>query len=256
MKKHLPSLDHIDPKWEEGRDYQLVCGLDCPLNYREVVFSENARKNNRFLPWRWSRDELGVVPEEPGDLAWFLVEEEWVLMEFLGPEWFEASKHTRGICQPDQLERLRSQAVEANQKSQEFWSQAPREKVLERGRKAYANQPEEARQRARVNGGKARGNLNKIEGTGIFSVPKEEADEMRRRNNNTWYRCLETGFVSTAPALAKYQKNRGIDTSRREKLTPEEAALFDPGTPEERARVRREKRSYFEKQERARSKDK
>jgi hypothetical protein len=24
--KDSPSLDHIDPLWEEGRDYQLVCG--------------------------------------------------------------------------------------------------------------------------------------------------------------------------------------------------------------------------------------
>ena len=30
------------------------------------------------------------------------------------------------------------------------------------------------------------------------------------------FRCLETGFVTTAPALTRYQRGRGIDPSRRE----------------------------------------
>jgi hypothetical protein len=29
------------------------------------------------------------------------------------------------------------------------------------------------------------------------------------------FRCLETGFVTTAPALTRYQQGRGIDPSRR-----------------------------------------
>jgi hypothetical protein len=94
--RHETEIDHIDPRWKEGRDYQLVCGLDCPLNLREEDALKNRSKGNRFLPWRWSRDELGVVPEEPGDLAWFLVGAdiekdvpgEWVLAEFLSDEWF------------------------------------------------------------------------------------------------------------------------------------------------------------------------
>lgn len=32
------------------------------------------------------------------------------------------------------------------------------------------------------------------------------------------FRCLETGFVTTAPALTRYQQERGIDPSRRELL--------------------------------------
>jgi hypothetical protein len=96
-------IDHIDPRWEEGRDYQLVCGFEKdPKNLREEDWKKNTAKSNRFLPWRWCRDEIGVVPEEPGDLALFLVGAdiekdipgEWVLMEFLSEEWFEASKRT------------------------------------------------------------------------------------------------------------------------------------------------------------------
>ena len=30
------------------------------------------------------------------------------------------------------------------------------------------------------------------------------------------FRCLETGFITTAPALCRYQQGRGIDPSRRE----------------------------------------
>jgi hypothetical protein len=30
------------------------------------------------------------------------------------------------------------------------------------------------------------------------------------------FRCLETGFVTTAPALTRYQRGRGIDSSKRE----------------------------------------
>jgi hypothetical protein len=98
--KDSPSLDHIDPLWEEGRDYQLVCGLDCKRNWRELTYSENSAKNNRFLPWRYASDEIGVKPVETGDLVQFLVgfdiekdvPGEWVLMEFEGKEWFKSTK--------------------------------------------------------------------------------------------------------------------------------------------------------------------
>jgi hypothetical protein len=91
MNRRDFDIDHIDPRWEDGRDYQLVCGLNCVRNYREEEPSKNTSKSNRFLPWRWSRDEIGVVPEEYGDIAQFLVNGEWVLMEFLSDAWFQAS---------------------------------------------------------------------------------------------------------------------------------------------------------------------
>lgn len=36
------------------------------------------------------------------------------------------------------------------------------------------------------------------------------------RGQNLLFRCLETGFVTTAPALGRYQYARGIYPSRRE----------------------------------------
>ena len=107
MRTFNPELDHIDPRWKEGRDYQLVCGLDCPTNFCERDARFNTAKSNRFLPWRIASDEIGTVPVEQGDLCLFLVGAdieqdipgEWVLMEFLSEEWFAASKHTCGTYQ-------------------------------------------------------------------------------------------------------------------------------------------------------------
>ena len=36
------------------------------------------------------------------------------------------------------------------------------------------------------------------------------------RGQNLLFRCLETGFVTTAPALTRYQQGRGIEPSRGE----------------------------------------
>ena len=92
--RNLNEVDHIDPRWEESRDYQLICGLDDPANYCERDQLSNVRKSNRFLPWRVAKDEVGQTPVEPGDLCLFLdpETEEWKLEEFLGEWWFEKTK--------------------------------------------------------------------------------------------------------------------------------------------------------------------
>lgn len=36
------------------------------------------------------------------------------------------------------------------------------------------------------------------------------------RGQTLLFRCLETGFVTTAPALTRYQQGRGINTEKRE----------------------------------------
>jgi hypothetical protein len=89
-----PHIDHIDPSWAEGRDYQLVCGLDVVYNMCERDPILNMSKANRFLPWRTCPDEIGTVPVEQGDLCLFLDPDtdEWALEEFLGTWWFEKSK--------------------------------------------------------------------------------------------------------------------------------------------------------------------
>ena len=96
-------IDHIDPRWKEGRDYQLVCGFErCHMNLCERDKIDNVRKSNRFLPWRVCVDEIGGIPIEPGDLCLFLDPDtgEWVLEEFLGSWWFEKTKKFAGNSQP------------------------------------------------------------------------------------------------------------------------------------------------------------
>jgi hypothetical protein len=50
------------------------------------------------------------------------------------------------------------------------------------------------------------------------------------RGQTLLFRCLETGFVTTAPALTRFQQGRGIDPSRRE-LVGERPANWVKGVP-------------------------
>ena len=89
------SIDHIDPRWEEGRDYQLVCGLDVESNLQISNGSDNVSKSNRFLPYR------GESPVNEGDYTYFLDIDtgEWVYEQFLGDWWMDK---TTSLCGPGQ----------------------------------------------------------------------------------------------------------------------------------------------------------
>jgi len=89
--------DHIDPRWDESRDYQLTCGLENYHNFIERERMLNTQKSNRFLPWRVADGEIGQIPVNPGDLCQFLdrFTDEWVLEEFMGEWWF---KQTKDLC--------------------------------------------------------------------------------------------------------------------------------------------------------------
>ena len=50
------------------------------------------------------------------------------------------------------------------------------------------------------------------------------------RGQTLLFRCLETGFITTAPALCRYQSGRGIDPSRRE-LVGERPATWTKEVP-------------------------
>jgi hypothetical protein len=92
-EKWSDSLDHREPVWKEGRDYQLVCGFEKDTtNHRICTIGENSRKSNRFVPWRVAQG--WPVPEEPGDWAWFLnlETEEWEFIPWLGDRWFELTR--------------------------------------------------------------------------------------------------------------------------------------------------------------------
>jgi hypothetical protein len=53
---------------------------------------------------------------------------------------------------------------------------------------------------------------------GCFSLNEEERRQVVMKVNSQKWICLETGHISNAGGLSKYQKARGIDTIKRERL--------------------------------------
>lgn len=189
-------IDHIDPKWEEGRDYQLVCGLNVSLNYCERDPDFNVSKNNRFLPWRVAEGEIGSVPINQGDLCQFLDLEtgEWVLEEFLG-EWWFSQTHT--LCGTYMGGKAISR--EQFQKMGQRGSQVQIENKIG----IYSWSEEQIRQR-NIKANKAQSRDIKVLG-GVNA------------NKQKW-QCTVTGYISTAAGLSHYQRHKGIDISNRTKV--------------------------------------
>lgn len=72
-------------------------------------------------------------------------------------------------------------------------------------------------------GGKISGKRNKENKIGIFGMTKEQKSEAGKRgakktSSQKWM-CLETGFITTPGALGGYQKKRGIDPSKRKRIS-------------------------------------
>ena len=224
--------DHIDPDYPEGADrpYQMVCGLTNEFNLVERSNSLNARKGNRFLPWRTAQDEVGSTPINPGDLCQFLnrATGEWVLEEFMGEWWFE---QTRELCGSSVAGRRTYEAGTG------FWSftEEQRSEVCKKGSE---NQPLESKALGGRNGLKTQRKL----GIGIFGFTPQQRSERAKiaraatsketlakggkSVNSQRHMCLVTGHISTFAGLSNYQRHRGINLNRRVQLTPEECAFI------------------------------
>lgn len=74
---------------------------------------------------------------------------------------------------------------------------------------------EEERAEANKIGGKKIKEL----GIGIFGMSQEERKETVAKTNSQKWMCLDTGYVTNSGALTRYQKARGIDTSKRRRLS-------------------------------------
>ena len=217
MSNDKVDIDHIDPRWEEGRDYQKVCGFEKdPKNLREEDSNRNHSKSNRFLPWRWSREELGVIPEEPGDLALFLDPDtnEWVLEEFMGDWWYEKTWKTCGpyfgTITGGYVGPLRGR----------FGPDHPKYGVIEgeetRKKKSKASKGKPKKKEHKE---KLRKNLQKIAKERKGKPGKKHTTRAKQRMSETMrsirVMCLVTGFTTTPGALTGYQKARGIDPLNR-----------------------------------------
>lgn len=86
----MTSLDHIDPKHS-----QLVCGFEINSNEVRTSTSYNARKTNRFVPYRVCTYQAPVVF---GDLGEFLIGDQWVVCEFGGEIWWDESNRLGNSC--------------------------------------------------------------------------------------------------------------------------------------------------------------
>jgi hypothetical protein len=60
-------------------------------------------------------------------------------------------------------------------------------------------------------------------GLGVFAMTADELSEVGKKGakitNSQRWKCTETGFISNPGSLSKYQKARGIDTSKRVKIS-------------------------------------
>jgi len=220
MRNEGIDIDHIDPRWEEGREYQLVCGFEKdPKNLREEDSSRNQSKSNRFLPWRWSREELGIIPEEPGDLALFLDPDtdEWVLEEFMGPWWYEKTWKTCGpyfgTITGGYVGPLRGRFGPEHPKYGVVESEDTRKKKSE----ASKGKPKKEEHKEKL-----RKNLQKIakerKGKPRKKHTARSKQKMSEAMRSMQVMCLVTGFTTTPGALTGYQKARGIDPSNRVRI--------------------------------------
>ena len=71
----------------------------------------------------------------------------------------------------------------------------------------------------RIKNNKNAGERTKELGVGFFALTKEQMTENGKKGcsitNSQKWKCLETDYVSTPAGLSRYQKSRGIDTSKR-----------------------------------------
>jgi hypothetical protein len=67
--------------------------------------------------------------------------------------------------------------------------------------------------------GRKSGNYCKEKGLGIFAETKEDRSKRTTQTNYQKWMCLETGFITNAGCLSRYQKARGIDKSKRVRIS-------------------------------------
>jgi hypothetical protein len=85
------------------------------------------------------------------------------------------------------------------------WENMNPEQRSERARKRWENMNPEQR--------------SEVTRKGRESITPEKRTEIARNLNDVKFRCTETGFITNAGALSKYQKARGIDASNRVRLS-------------------------------------
>jgi hypothetical protein len=242
IQSNTLSVEHIDPRWREGRDYQLICGFEeGPLaNFNEVIadWSYNSRKSNRFVPYRTCKHS---APVTFGDIGEFLVEGEWVVCEFGGEIWWkessrigcgETARHGNKNAEGKSVTAVKAgRAAHKNRnkdgksvaglKSAEKLNSAKDENgksaaAVKGGMKTHAEKDDQGRSVAGVrNGGRL--NEEKDERGKSLNATKGGKAGAKVTHSQKWV-CLVTGHISSPAGLSSWQIARGIDTKLRERI--------------------------------------
>lgn len=206
------SLEHIDP-----RNGTLVSGL---CNEYNEVFADstyNARKSNRFVPYRVC---AYPPPITFGDIGEFLIGGEWLVCEFGGPEWWEESNQV-GNSHTEGGKKTMGGGLGIHSPKNKATNSDRGKKAVKEGLGIHSpvyKQSEEYMQQKYDNGEKV-----VVKGLGFHSPEVvAKAPERARSTNSQRWMCLITGYVSSPGSLSMYQKARGIDTSKRVRLPSEE----------------------------------
>ena len=91
-------------------------------------------------------------------------------------------------------------------------------KLKELGLGIFSLTPEEHRENT-VKGGKRGAQKQKELGIGIYGLTREQRSENAKRHNSTRWKCDVTGHISTYNSLSRFQNNRGIDNSKRTRVS-------------------------------------
>jgi hypothetical protein len=67
--------------------------------------------------------------------------------------------------------------------------------------------------------GKKSAETNRKNKTGLYGIPIENRKETAKKVNTQRWECTETGYISTPAGLSAYQRPRGIDTSKRVRIS-------------------------------------
>jgi len=155
MDKNTLTLEHIDP-----RHHHLICGLENNDNEILATLSYNARKTNRFVPYRVCDYD---APINFGEMGEFLINGSWTVCEFGGSEWWNETNRignatTKSTVRPWTEEQRKKQSE--RQKGRK--SPLSLEKHSEMGKRGGAvTRDSGALQKASVKGGQIQGRRNK-----------------------------------------------------------------------------------------------
>jgi post-segregation antitoxin (ccd killing protein) len=118
-----------------------------------------------------------------------------------------------GVCG-----RTREKMTEDGEKGGKISGKISGKKNVELSRGIFSLTTEE-RKRNSSKGGVQSAKKQKELGIGMFALTKEQLSRKNRKSSLQRWKCTETGYISNASGLSKYQKKRGIDKSKRVRLS-------------------------------------